>query len=78
MKLKTAPLSPPDTYTYTYIHIRKVPTPYTQNYNFHDYNRKQHNKQTQEREHKNDDGLKLGYHHASRGDKLQFTEIEGI
>ena len=28
-----------------------------------------------EREHKNDDGLKLGYHHASRGDKKPYISL---
>ena len=56
-----------DTHTSSYIIHTESCHPDT-NYNSHDYNRKQHNEQTQEREHKNDDGLKLGYHHASRGE----------
>ena len=59
----------PSRHIHTFTYIQKVTTPYTQNYNFLDYNRKQHNEQTQGREHQNDDGLKLCYHHASRGEK---------
>ena len=63
--MKTAPCSPPDIHTHT-----ESSHPLYTNYNYHDYNRKQHNEQTQERDHKNDDGLKLGYHHASLSWKL--------
>ena len=54
---KSWKLRPVAIWTDTYIH-RKLPPIYTET-------------TTQERDHKNEDGLKLGYHHASRGENLK-------